>query len=66
MKSLVPPLPPNVIRFPASQRPSTPDHAHSGAPWRALTHDLVMSKARSGDLDPAIVEYLLAGCGVTP
>ncbi len=65
MKSLLPPQPPNVIRFPASQRPIAAP-ADSTAPRRALTHALVMDQHRRGVLAPGVVEALLIGAGVDP
>jgi hypothetical protein len=51
----------NVIHF---RRPGAdPDPRQA---WRHLTKCLVMEKHRRGELDPAIVEYLLAGVGLNP
>jgi len=46
----------------AGRLPAVP-HAASHE-WDQLTHAIVMDRARSGTLDPAIVEALLAGVGL--
>lgn len=66
MKSFLPNLPPNVIRFPVAQRPSALAPTDSAAAYRALTHALVMDQHRRGVLATGIVEALLIGVGVEP
>jgi hypothetical protein len=66
MKPALPPQTSNVIRFPSSERPSLRVCPDSASPWHALTHALVMDRARKGTLDPAVVEALLIGVGVEP
>jgi hypothetical protein len=56
----------NVIRFPTLDRAGSPPTTDPGAPWRALTHALVMEKHRRGELEPGIVEALLVAAGVAP
>lgn len=52
-----------VIPFP---RPSTPAAAapDPGAVWRDLTRKMVLAKAERGQLEPALVAYLLDAAGV--
>jgi hypothetical protein len=47
-------------------RKPTDHRASDGTAFEALTHQIVMKQHREGMLDPAVVEYLLAGVGLNP
>ena len=47
-------------------RKTTDRRAVHRAAFEALTHQIVMKQHREGTLDPAVVEYLLAGVGLNP
>jgi hypothetical protein len=56
----------NVVPFPRdTRRGRAIDHRHA-SPFDRLTAALVMERHRRGELEPAVLEALLAGVGLVP
>jgi len=47
-------------------RPRPAPRPRAADPWQRLTHSLIMAQHRAGTLNPAVVEYMLAGIGLEP
>jgi hypothetical protein len=52
------------VYYPAFRKRT--DRAADRAAFESLTHQIVMKQHHEGTLDPAVVEYLLAGVGLNP